>query len=144
MCLCTVATSKNVDLLNRNTGQFPTMLRYKKNTNLEFSITWLTQLWSMCGCCTSKCAPRKEQMQSESIQNWFCQKPVQIRTAVCTEADYGFLTKLKKEQRHSASSLTARYVQTHSDGRWPLCKDKRKTWKQPDHTQYTHHFMWKM
>jgi len=41
---------------------------------------------------------------------------VPVSTTVCTEADHGVLTQLKKQQRHSVSSLTTRYVRTHPDG----------------------------
>ena len=41
---------------------------------------------------------------------------MQVSTTVCTQADHGVLTQLKKQQRHSDSSLTTRYVQTHTDG----------------------------
>ena len=33
-----------------------------KNGKFESSITYQTQLWSMCGCRTGKCVPRKEQV----------------------------------------------------------------------------------
>ena len=39
-----------------------------------------------------------------------------VSTTVCTQADHGVLTQLKKQQRHSVSSLTTRYVRTHTDG----------------------------
>jgi hypothetical protein len=68
-----------------------------KNGNLEFSISYLTQLWSMLGCRTSKCVAKKKKSKCneyEGIQNWFCQKPMQIKTTVCTEADHGILTQL--------------------------------------------------
>jgi len=41
---------------------------------------------------------------------------VPVSTSVCTQADHGVLTQLKKQQRHSVSSLTTRYVRTHTDG----------------------------
>jgi len=33
----------------------------------------------------------------QRIHNRFCQKPAQSRTAVCTEAHYGFQTQLKNK-----------------------------------------------
>jgi hypothetical protein len=55
-----------------------------KNCNLELSITWLTQLWPVPGCCTGKCLPRQEQVY------WICRlsefilpKPVPVSTTVC-------------------------------------------------------------
>ena len=39
-----------------------------------------------------------------------------VSTTVCTQADHGVLTQLKKQQRHSVPSLTTRYVRTHTDG----------------------------
>ena len=88
-----------------------------KNCNLELSITWLTQLWPVPGCCTGKCLPRQEQVY------WICRlsefilpKPVPVSTTVCTQADHGVLTQLEKQQRHSVSSLTTRFVRTHTDG----------------------------
>jgi hypothetical protein len=63
---------------------------------------------------------------------------VQIKTTACTEADHRVLTQLKKQQGHSASSLTTRYVRTYPDGQWPLWKYKRTACKHTDHTQSTH------
>jgi hypothetical protein len=43
-----------------------------------------------------------------------------IGNTLCTLADCGVLTQLKKQQRHSVSSLTIKYVQTHPGGHWPF------------------------
>ena len=40
-----------------------------------------------------------------------------VSTTVCTQADHGVLTQLKKQQRHSVSSLTTRYVFSYWRGR---------------------------
>jgi hypothetical protein len=70
-------------------------------------------------------------------------KPGQVRSTVCTDADFGVLKQLKEQQRYSVSSLTTRYIETQPVI-LPSWKDQRKTWKQPDDMQYTHRFVLKM
>jgi uncharacterized Zn-finger protein len=104
LCLCTAAASRMLTCLSAIQGNFS--LRWDpKNCNLELSITLFTQLWSKPECCTGKCLPRQEQVF------WICRlselilpKPVSVSTTVCTEADHGVLTQLKKQQRHSVGA----------------------------------------
>ena len=118
LCLCTAAKSRMLNCSTEIQADFSLSWDRKKG-NLEFSITWFTQLCSMCGCCNGKCVYRKSKCnESESIQNWFHKSQCKLgtqsahwQTAVCWQ------------QRHSVSPLTIKYVQTDPGGHWPLWKE---------------------
>jgi len=60
------------------------------------------------------------------LSEFILPKPVPVSTTVCTQADHGLLTQLKKQQRQSVSSLTTRFVQTHTDGHLALLEGQEE------------------
>jgi hypothetical protein len=90
LCLCTAATSRMLTCSTEIQGDF-SLSWDPINGNLEFSITWLTQLWSMCGCCNGKCVPRKSTCnESEGIQNWFHKSLYKLGTQSAHRQTMGF------------------------------------------------------
>ena len=71
-CVCVQQPHPECWLAQQKYRTISHYVEIQRNSNLEFSITWLTQLWSMCGCCNGKCVPRKSKCnESEGIQNRF-------------------------------------------------------------------------
>jgi hypothetical protein len=89
-CVCTAATSGMLTCSKEVQRDF-SLSWDPKNGNLVFSITWLTHLCSMCGCCNGKCVAGESWCnESKGIQNWFhkilCKLGTQCahrQTAVC-------------------------------------------------------------
>jgi hypothetical protein len=93
------------------------MLTCSTEIERDFSLRWDAKKWQFrifyhlgwhnCDQCVGAVLARVHQErskcnESEGIQNWFCQKPVQIKTTACTEADNTVLTQLKnnKDTQH--------------------------------------------
>jgi len=109
---------QNVDLLNSNTGRFLTKMSSKKWYFLPLG-------WHNCDQClgavpSSVCQDRSKCNESAGSQNWFCQSLCQLALQSAHKQTMVFWHNWRSKQRHSVSSLTTRYVWTHTDGHLAL------------------------
>jgi len=104
---------RNVDLLNSNTGWFLTKLRSKKWYFLPLG-------WHNCDQCLGAVPGSVGQDRSkynESAGSYlFCQSLCQLWLQSTHRQTMVFWHNWRSKQRHSVSSLTTRYVWTHTDG----------------------------
>jgi len=128
---------QNVDFLNRNTERLS--MRWDPiNGYLGYSITWLTQLWSMPGYCKVSAKTGRTVINQQAIRIDFATAWTGI---VCTETEHGVLTTEKApiqtlpspqgtfELRHTVTCPFGRARGKHAKSH-TICS--------------THHFMWEI
>ena len=129
-CVCVQQPHPECWLAQQKYRTISHYVEIQRNSNLEFSITWLTQLWSMCGCCNGRCVPRKSKCnESQGIQNRF-------HKSLCKLGTQSALRHTAVFWHNWRSNKDIPYVQTHPGGHWQLWKDKWTKCKYPAHTRF--------